>query len=115
MIESTHVAENTTWTCHHRAIKCRAGHVYKLKQDGMQRNHMALSGHDFFRCDKCNPSCFWFAVFSTTPDRYATCYQVSEECWREWQTDEPSLPTTEMLYVIRDPAGRSHNPNFRPG
>lgn len=104
------------WSCHHRAIKCPNGHLYELKVKGMQRDHQSLQGHEFFRCDRCTPSTYWFVVFSTTPDRHASCYEISLDCWREWQSNpaDTTLPTTEMLHMLRSPDGTSYNPQWIP-
>lgn len=104
------------WSCHPRFILCPDDHLYTFRESGMHRDHRLISGHDFFRCDHCKPSSHFFVVFSTTPDLNATCYLISEECWREWYNapDQALLPTREMLNLIRDPAGRSYNPTYTP-
>lgn len=105
------------WTCASNVIMCPAGHVYwHKKEGGMQRDHRRLTGHDFFRCEKCKPASHFFVVFHTTPDPHATAYLISEECYREWAHDPnpQSLSTPEMLHLLRDPAGRSYNPTWRP-
>lgn len=102
------------WSCHPRAIFCPAHHLMRFGD--VPRDHRWLTGHDFLRCEKCRPASHYFVVFSTTPDLHATCYLISETCWREWVNapDGAMLPTREMLYLIRDPVGRNYNPNFNP-
>lgn len=105
------------WVCDPRFITCPRDHLYSFKkQEGFSRDHRRLSGYEFFQCRQCAPATFWFAVFTTQPTPAAFCYEISESCWKEWMDDNAQLvlSTTEMLYLIRDPQGRSYNPTFRP-
>lgn len=103
------------WSCHPRFLLCPDDHLYLLRGD-MQRDHRLLNGHDFFRCNTCKPASHFFVVFSTQPDLNASCFLISEACYKEWinAPDQALLPTREMLSLIRDPLDRSYNPNYIP-
>jgi hypothetical protein len=104
------------WTCDPRFILCPDEHLYMFRKTGMVRDMRRMAGHDFFRCEDCKPASHFFVVFSTSPDPHATCYLISEACWRQWINDPnvETRSTQEMLYLIRDPKGRNYNPNYRP-
>lgn len=104
------------WTCQSNFILCPDDHLYTYHEQGMLRDMRRLEGHDFFKCTMCKPASHFFVVFSTSPDPHATCYLISPDCWKEWATDPSAttLSTPEMLHRLRDPAGRSYNPYFRP-
>lgn len=102
------------WVCDPRFLLCPEEHLYTFHDKGMHRDMRRMEGHDFFRCEICKPASHFFVVFSKSPDPTAYCYLISEDCWREWMERDDEYSTTEMLHLIRDPLGRSYNPNFRP-
>lgn len=102
------------WMCDPRFLFCPDDHLYAFHQTGMHRDARRIEGHDFFRCDICKPASHFFVIFRKLPDPTATCYLISEACWKEWMASDEQFSSLEMLYLIRDPAGRSYNPSFRP-
>ncbi len=104
------------WNCDPRHLLCPADHLYQFRAHGMLRDQRRITGHDFFRCEQCKPPSHFFVIFSTTPDPHATAYLISEACWKTFVNEpEPlALSTLETLYLLRDPLGRSYNPNWRP-
>lgn len=102
------------WVCDPRFIMCNDEHLYMFRDKGMDRDHRRLEGHEFFRCRECGPETFFFAVFSTSPDPHTVCYAISEESWKEWMNRDDVFSTREMLYLLRDPDGKSLNPNYVP-
>jgi hypothetical protein len=109
------------WTCYSNFITCRpdAGgneHLLKYGRSGFHADMRGLSGHAFFECKQCQPATFFFAVFHTAPDPYVVCYAIGEESFRLWDRDQSATTKTtpEMLHLLRDPEGRSINPNWRP-
>jgi hypothetical protein len=103
------------WNRDPRFLTCPADHLYRFRDVGMQRDHRRLSGHDFFRCTECKPPSYFFVVFSTTPDPIATCYLINEETWKAFVNDPSPRPlsTLEVLFLIKDPLGRSYHPSYQ--
>lgn len=107
------------WTCYSNFITCppdRGEHLLRVKKTDYELDLRRVAGHAFLVCHECNPPCFFFAVLTSTPDSYATCYLISKESYRQWARDpsNETKSTPEMLYLLRDPQGNSLNPNWRP-
>lgn len=109
------------WVRNPNFLTCQHGHLLKFNDmregnaKGWRGDLRRLSGHAFFECKTCRPPTFFFAVFVTEPDPHVMCYALDEGAYREWDSDPSSvtLSTPEMLYQLRDPDGRSYNPNWR--
>jgi len=109
-----HPVGTEIWSCYPNYLVCQNDHLLKYYETGYQADLRRMSGHSFFECRQCQPSTYFFAVFSTSPDPHVTCYALSRESFEHWnKTDEPTPPTPEMLYRIRDPQGRSYNPYWK--
>lgn len=99
------------WHTYPNFLVCQNEHLLKFYETGYRADMRRLSGHGFFECRQCQPSTYFLAVFSTSPDPHTTCYALSRESFEQWDKNpEPTPPTPELLYLIRDPAGRSYNP-----
>jgi len=106
-----------TWSCYTGFIVCSNAHLLRLLRTGYKGDIRDVAGHAFLECQQCDPSTFFLAVLSTSPDPHVTCYALSRDCYREWDRRPPEqrTPNTpELLYLVRDPEGRSHNPSWRP-
>lgn len=109
------------WVCHPNFITCNphrdvGEHLLRFYETGYRTDLRRLDGHAFLECRQCQPSTYMFAVFSTRPDPMVTLYEISRESYQTWEKDASpvTLPTAEMLHLLRDPQGRSYNPHFRP-
>lgn len=105
----------TPWVCDPNFILCSEEHLLTLYKTGYRADLRRLNGHAFFECRECEPPTYFFARFSAAPDPMVMCYAISRESYLEWDRgDDPTPPTPELLYRLRDPHGRSHNPYWRP-
>lgn len=103
------------WHCDPNFIVCRDDHLFTLYKAGYRADLRRLSGHSFFECRECSPSSYFLAVFMSHPSPIVLCYSIDKASFLEWdKTNEMTPPTPELLYRLRDPAGRSHNPYWRP-
>lgn len=104
------------WHCDPNAIICQHGdHLLAFYDSGYRADLTRMNGHLFAKCVQCEPPCYFLGVFATLPSPMVTCYRLSEASYREWdRSNDPTPPTSELLYRLRDPHGRSYNPNFRP-
>jgi len=113
--EHIHVA-TVIWHCDPNAIVCQQGdHLMAFYETGYRADWRRISGHAFFQCRKCTPPQYFFACFTQYPHPMVTCYALSRESYEEWdKSDEPTPPTPELLYRLRDPDGKSYNPWWHP-
>lgn len=104
------------WHCDPNAIICELGdHLLAFYESGYRADMTRLSGHMFAKCAQCAPHCHMLLVFSPLPSPIVYCYRLSGESYTEWdRSQEPTPPTSELLYRVRDPDGRSFNPYWRP-
>lgn len=102
------------WHCDAQAVTCQHGHLWRHYKHGYRADFRRLSGHAFLECQQCVPPTFIFAHFITQPSPMVMCYAIDFESFKTWsKTEEPTPPTTELLYLLRDPEGRNYNPSFR--
>ncbi len=106
----------TIWHCDPNMIVCRDGHPLLLYKSGYRGDDRGLVGHAFRRCMTCRPTTPFFALFIVHPSPLVVCYLLSEDSYEEWRTrgGDETPATQELLYLLRDPDGRSYNPNWRP-
>lgn len=107
------------WTCYSNFLTCDPGgkeHLIRFKSERFSADMRRVSGHAFIMCDQCKPATYFFVVYATTPDPHATCHPISRESYLQWYNEggAESKSTPEMLYLLRDPAGQSLNPTWRP-
>jgi len=104
------------WHCDPNAIVCRNGdHLMAFYEHGYRADLRRMSGHAFLQCLRCDPHEYFFALFSSHPSPMVTCYALSKDSYDEWdRSPEPTPPTPELLYRLKDPEGRSYNPYYRP-
>lgn len=103
------------WHAYPNFVVCVNDHLLAFRKADYRADMRRMSGHAFLKCEQCAPATYFFAVFSTTPDLHVTCYAISKESYDEWtRSEEPTPPTPEILYRLRDPEGRSLNPLWRP-
>lgn len=103
------------WECNPNHILCESGdHLLAYYESGYRRSSQGLSGHDWLQCRNCNPPCYFLAVCSTKPSPIVYCFAISRETYMEWESQNDTPPTDELLYHIRDPDGKSFNPYWRP-
>lgn len=119
MTTATKVAKpDRPWVCYSNFLTCSPDgeeHLLRYKSAGFVGDVRGLEGHAFFSCTECRPATYFFAVFSKSPDPHATCYPISEIAFKQWSLDPTATTKTtpEMLWLLRDPAGRSLNPNWK--
>lgn len=113
--------ERDIWYCDPNFLTCCPNgdgkeHLLKFYETGYRVDLRRMSGHAFIECRQCQPSSYFFAVFTRDPAPTVTCYAISREDFAQWDKDPSAttLPTSEMLYRLRDPQGRSYNPHWRP-
>lgn len=103
------------WHCEPQAITCVNEHLLAFYEAGYRADFRNMSGHAFLQCQKCSPATFFLALFMRDPSPLVICYGLSKESYTEWdRRTEPTPGTGELLYLLRDPEGRSHNPLWRP-
>ena len=103
------------WHCDTNYIVCPGDHLLALYKAGYRADLRRVSGHAFMECRECNPISYFFALFAQQPSPMVICYLLSKDAYDEWsQSPEPTPPTPELLYRLRDPEGRSYNPMWRP-
>lgn len=104
----------TPWHCDPNAIVCQSDHLLAFYKAGYRADLRRLGGHAFMQCRECEPATYFLALFVREPSPMVICYAISRESYDEWdKTAESTPPTPELLYRLRDPAGRSHNPYYR--
>jgi hypothetical protein len=106
----------TPWHCDPQGIICEHDHLFAFYKAGYRADFRRLSGHAFFQCRECDPPTYFAAVWGKLDGiATVTCYAIDRASYEEWDKgDEPSPQTPELLYRLRDPSGRSHNPSWRP-
>lgn len=107
----------TPWSCDPNAILCQDGdHLLAFYKTGYRADWRRISGHTFLQCVECDPPTFFCAVFGKVDGMATvTCYPIDKASFDEWDKgDEPTPPTPELLYRLRDPSGRRHNPHWQP-
>lgn len=104
------------WSCDPNAITCKDDHLFAFYKAGYRGDFRRMSGHAFLECRECSPSTYFVAVFGKVDGiATVTCYPLNKESFDEWDRGaEPSPETSELLYRLQDPNGRSHNPYWRP-
>ncbi len=107
------------WHCDPNAIVCEHEHLLAFYKAGYRADLRRLVGHAFLECRDCKEqfgrSTYFLALFVRDPSPLVLCYPLSKESFDEWdKTNEPTPPSGELLYRLRDPQGRSHNPYWRP-
>lgn len=102
------------WHCDPNAIICQNDHLMTLYKTGYRADLRRLAGHAFFQCRECDPNSYFLAIFCREPSPLVLCYALSKESFTEWdKSSEQTPPSGELLYRLRDPDGRSHNPYWR--
>lgn len=104
------------WVCDPNFILCREEHLLTLYKTGYRADLRRISGHAFFECRECAPPSYFLASISKMDGlATVTCYAIDRPSWEEWDKgSEPTPQTPELLYRLKDPDGRSHNPYWRP-
>jgi hypothetical protein len=104
------------WDCNPIALLCRQDHLLRFYLTEWRFDLRRLSGHAFAACHECAPPSYMMIVLAKVDGlAVATVYPIGKESYDEWERgEEPSPPTSELLYRLKDPQGRSHNPYWRP-
>jgi hypothetical protein len=104
------------WDCDALAILCENDHLLAFYLADWRFDLRRVSGHAFAACHKCKPPTYMLVVFAKVDGlANVTVYPLHEQSYREWSNgDEPTIGTSELLYRVKDPEGRSHNPDWRP-
>lgn len=110
----TAVAAHPPWHCHPQAIRCEVGHIMTFYKTGYRADLRDMLGHAFLQCQNCAPPTFFFASWVREPSPIVVCYALSKESYDEWLARPGRTPeTAELLHVLRDPEGRSHNSSWQ--
>lgn len=106
----------TPWMCDPNAIICMHDHLWAHYKADYRGDFKRLSGHAFLECRLCAPPTQFLAVFAKIDGiASTTCYALDKPSFDFWNTSpDPTPSTPELLYLVRDPHGRSHNPYWRP-